>query len=558
MFLAETGNKRTKLIGQKSLIVLNGGRKVLVSEEEVTVAISPDEIENKQFTIGRRGFEREEVEEYLGRVARQIRRLDAELSEAEAAALAASTPVESDTVETPHQPKGPGPGATLDEDIAYFTDDRFTEFGDRMASLLRIAHEDAAEVRAKAESDAEAARAESEAAADTAAAAAAEVRAEAENYRAEVRAEAEAYREQVKAEAEGYREQVKAEATAEREAAAAEMAEARAQSNELLAQARSQADLLKHEADELSRAKIRENIDAAEKRLSILRTTEVSSRERISVAQQELEAALAKLNAAPLEELTAPEVADKILAEATETAESALPAIDVATIAEAEAEVEADEVEAEVEVEVEAEVEVEVDEAEADEVVDDEVEEAASEAEVIEAEVLEVEAIEVEVIEAEVTELDEDIEPEVDAAAPTEDALIEPADNHAGDSQAREVIEETAEIASEVAPATDSNGAKNTPWWAKKRKNDDPSDVATPPPPPPPPPGGAVSVVDSVPSAPLAPNPDSPMSGVAQAARLAAEEMKTPPASPESEDALARLVREAMQKAVEGARGLDN
>jgi DivIVA domain-containing protein len=551
---------------------------VSTSEEEVTVAINPDEIENKQFTIGLRGFDRDEVEDYLGSVARQIRRLDAQLSEAEAAASA--IPVTEDVAAEIADPiparLARQANATLEEDLTYFTDDRFTEFGDRMASLLRLAHEDAGEVRSIADQDAIAAREASDSETLASQEAAAETKNEAEAYRGEVRAEAEAYREEVKAEAEAYREEAKAEAQAERETAAKALEDARGESADLLAQARSQADLIKYEADEMSRAKIRENVETAEKRLSILRTTEVSSRERIAVAQNELQAALARLEENPLQELDDPSVADGILEAAKEKAAAAGPAIAAAPEADATPDevievdehdaqevVEADVIEAAEVVQAEADEIIEVDadevdakEDDAEEVIEVDAEEAEAD-EVVEAEEI-VEAGEAEEVaepaaETEEVSQTEEVE-EIEAAEDSDvDSMIEPADQSIADPEVPEVVEQPADLVSELRPATEAtdSGSKNTPWWAKKRKNEGAI------PPPPPPPSGAVSVVDSVPSAPASPG-EAPLSGVAEAARAAAEEMNAPEvAIPDSEDALARLVREAMQKAVEGARGTD-
>ncbi len=195
--------------------------------------------------------------------------------------------------------------------------------------------------------------------------------------------------------------------------------------------------------------------------------------------------------------------------------------------------------------------------AEEDEAEEDDAEEVI---EVDEAE--EVDAEEVDEAEAEVDEVVEadEIEEipeteEIEAAEDSDaDSMIEPADQSIADPEVPEVVEQPADLVSELRPATEANGSesKNTPWWAKKRK----SEGAIPPPPPPP--SGAVSVVDSVPSAPASPG-DAPLSGVAEAARAAAQEMNSPEVvTPDSEDALARLVREAMQKAVEGARGTES
>jgi hypothetical protein len=94
-----------------------------------------------------------------------------------------------------------------------------------------------------------------------------------------------------------------AEAEAERDRALAGIADARAQVAALLEQARAQSEFIRQEAEDIIRAKVRANIDAAERRISRLRITEQASRERIIAAQSELQSAISRLDAEPAHEL---------------------------------------------------------------------------------------------------------------------------------------------------------------------------------------------------------------------------------------------------------------
>jgi len=110
-----------------------------------------------------------------------------------------------------------------------------------------------------------------------------------------------------------------AEAEAERDRAIAGIADAREQVQELLEQARAQSEFVRHEAEELIRIKVRNTIDQAETRIAHLRITEQASRERIKAAQTELIAAIAGLGAESANEL-GEGAEDLVLAEAEQAA----------------------------------------------------------------------------------------------------------------------------------------------------------------------------------------------------------------------------------------------
>lgn len=250
--------------------------------------------------------------------------------------------------------------------------DRYGALGDRIADLLRNADESAAAILAAAENDSAAMRTEAEAEAaelrNEAEAHAAQLLAEArairnevDEYRSEVMAgieaaqseqdavlaesrqtaeaeienlratamaeldelrsaataEADAVRSSAQEQADTLREATIADAQAtvadreaetarlldeaenDRRVARAELEEVRSEVSGLLEQARTQSEFIKQEADEIIRTKVRANFEQAQARIDVLRNTEVASRERIVRAQSELTSALSRLDSEP-------------------------------------------------------------------------------------------------------------------------------------------------------------------------------------------------------------------------------------------------------------------
>ncbi len=332
--------------------------------------LRPDEIENREFASSLRGFDKHEVRAFLRRVASDVEELETTITTRESSW--------SDGGEGAAQGFAPLPEATqIDED-------RFGALGDRIANLLRHAHQVATETRDQSEQKAIELRSGAEDELERARVDASRLREEAESLKAEasrlhaesasVRHETEEYVNQLRAEAEGARaeadhfrsegerlraeaeafraeseeysarlrgeaeheahairdraevegmarlderrsflEQAEAEAATEREAALAEVSEARQQVATLLEEARAQSEFIKREAEEIVRAKVRTNLDQAQRRLDVLRNTETSSRNRILTAQRELEAALNRLDAETVSELGAQTEQDVLL-----------------------------------------------------------------------------------------------------------------------------------------------------------------------------------------------------------------------------------------------------
>lgn len=251
--------------------------------------------------------------------------------------------------------------------------DRFAALGDRIASLLRNAQETADQVRQQADVDALQVRSE-------AATAAEELRMSADAYSTEVReaanadatsnrrvaeelldaaqSEAAEIREHALADANEMRTaaateldtarsevpqirqraiddgratltsreadiaQRETQVNAERAQALAELADARSQVSVLLQEARAQSEFIRQESEEIIRTKVRANMEQAQRRIDMLRTTETASKDRIAAARKELENAMARLDAEPAPSLP-PGTEELVLDEARQAADEA-------------------------------------------------------------------------------------------------------------------------------------------------------------------------------------------------------------------------------------------
>lgn len=282
------------------------------------MALRPEQIENNEFSTSLRGFDKDEVKHFLRRVAASSRELEGRLAENERELQARAATVASLDVNAPEAPAAAPVDATfLTEPPAEPTNevealemaiaDRYGALGDRIADLLRSADESAGELRSAAQTEADAIKSDAEAEASALLAEARAIRIEADAHRVAIDAEVDAIRAQAVADGLASLDTRQAEvavvedaANADRNQARAELEDVRAQVTGLLEQARTQSEFIKQEAEEIIRTKVRANLSAAQERLDVLRNTEVSSRERILLAQRELANALTRLDAEPM------------------------------------------------------------------------------------------------------------------------------------------------------------------------------------------------------------------------------------------------------------------
>lgn len=318
------------------------------------MTMDPKAIEQTEFSTSFRGYDKPAVRMFLRRVAGELDGLQGELrrraiAAADAAAVsraeqdgqgAETSEVDVD-VAAEHSDDAPVEAVDEAELFAGFDrrkpasnpedDVRFQALGDRIADLLKSAHESAAHLSDAAQADAEekigaaqaeaavilgAAEEEAQKIRDAAHVEAVQIKSSSQFEADELQsvaqaatAEAEALRAQAsEAGAEDLRikqeelETLSAAAASDRDSAMSALADARGQVTELLGQARSQSEFIRHEAEEVIRSRVRRNMDQAEERLNVLRNSEMASRERIVAAHRELEGAMARLDveASPL------------------------------------------------------------------------------------------------------------------------------------------------------------------------------------------------------------------------------------------------------------------
>ena len=313
------------------------------------MALTPEDIEQHIFKVSRRGYDKVEVDRFLGEVAKSYRDLHQRADEAQKAAAAGPTelPVRVpgattegggalfslDRTPEPTAPLvvevAPEPAPALEPaavDPAPGGDD-FQRLGSEVADVLRTAHASVAQLRHEAEVEAAITRQRAEReVADLrrdAEVQAALVRQAAERDVAVLRADAEGYASRLRAEADEYAAQVHVDtdrAATERAAAAAlaleqaerRLTEARVAADAVLAEADQRAAAILREAEvealarraELEAESARADAEAtarreelladAERRLDLAAGTEAALRARLVAAHGDLGATLAK------------------------------------------------------------------------------------------------------------------------------------------------------------------------------------------------------------------------------------------------------------------------
>lgn len=364
------------------------------------MTMRPEDIKNRTFANALRGYDKDEVRSFLFKVAESSRELHEKLTATEEQVASAAAPAVVDGKDKSGPDRdGPSPVEGLDMADSSIDDsgshdlvaaeaveddgsdspvetlaaaeqsivDRYEVLGDRIAGLLRSADESAtdirlsaeresAEIRAAAEADADRVRSDAEDHAAELLSEARAIRQEADNHRDEVmaglaktrldeesalsdarataEAEVETYRvdsiDEIQAlrstaaqDADSLREtavaegaaaiaeeateasRLREEAESDRVVARSELEDVRAEVSALLEQARTQSEFIKQEADEIIRTKVRSSYEQAQARIDVLRNTETASRERIVRAQTELAGALTRLESEPAPALDA-------------------------------------------------------------------------------------------------------------------------------------------------------------------------------------------------------------------------------------------------------------
>jgi DivIVA domain-containing protein len=215
--------------------------------------MKPEEIQNREFLVGLRGYDKDEVQSFLSEVALEYEALQRENDELRS---------------SPQVATSGSAGAAVDE---------FESLGSSVAAILRAAKESASQITAGADD------------------AALQVRDEAEHYSVSLRQQAEETLAAANETAESLRHRVSVETEEMRRAAAVALADARAEADRILREANERAGALAIEAE----ARIRNQTEAmfaeAEARVDDARRREQQLRVRLRDAADELSLAILAL-----------------------------------------------------------------------------------------------------------------------------------------------------------------------------------------------------------------------------------------------------------------------
>ena len=212
--------------------------------------MTPEEIQGREFLVGLRGYDKDEVQRFLADVALEYEALQRQNDE-----LRSGSGM-------------PDPDSSIDE---------FESLGSSVAAILRAAKESASEITANADR------------------AALQVREDAEQYAALLHQQADQALAAAGEQAETLRHRVANETEEMRRAASVALAEARAEADRILREANERVGALAVEAEERARNEAKAMIDAAKAHTEEARRKERALRTRLQEAADELGLAILAL-----------------------------------------------------------------------------------------------------------------------------------------------------------------------------------------------------------------------------------------------------------------------
>jgi DivIVA domain-containing protein len=308
------------------------------------MAMSPDEVRNKTFSIVKKGYERGEVHRFLDDVARQLNDFTtgsggptdavviesppapepllavAPLEEPEPAPEPAPAPAPAPEPEPAPEPitfePAPEPEPVAQTAASFSGADGFDRVGNEISLMLRQAQESALKIRSDAEVEARTLidqvrlDIESDRAAHEAAAAelvsrteqrAAEIRAEAEAHSVETRTSADEYSTMKRAEAETYQRDTEVAADADRKLAAEKLESAKREAEATIMNANATAEATIADAEKTALKGSRDVLEKAQMSMNGFVDAERESRSNLEAARNAIESALAQLKIAEIE-----------------------------------------------------------------------------------------------------------------------------------------------------------------------------------------------------------------------------------------------------------------
>lgn len=274
------------------------------------MAMTPEEIEDKKFLVGLRGYDRDEVRKFLASVADDYRTVLADESKSRAGANGSSDAARSDTESTiatakPSQRNQPAASKATPRSAESAEPQDWARMGEEVAAVLRTAHEQVAALKQKAQDEASAHKASVEAQAGR-------TRASAEKYESERRAKAEKYETDLRAKAEEAAEARKRQADAELEQAKRTLANAQDEALSLVADAEKRAKRMLQTTERKARSKADEVLSQARAELAELTASQEQASQWLENARTYIGEAIGSFRSAPKSDLSEPpEVSDE-------------------------------------------------------------------------------------------------------------------------------------------------------------------------------------------------------------------------------------------------------
>lgn len=258
------------------------------------MAITPDELRQKTFSIVRKGFDQREVIRYLEALALEL--------EAASTIAADEEIVVADVVEV--EPVVDTPSLTTGSEATPVAHDEFDKVASEISGMLRHAQDSAEKIRSDAENDARALveQVRTDIEADRAAHedAAAELIRRTEERAGAMRTEAEEYSSRVRTEADEYVEartrELSLNAEADRAEAESELKAAKIDAETTIEKAKNEAAEILARSEAEAKARADELTSQARATIEAFYDAEKSSRENLELARTNIENALAQLH----------------------------------------------------------------------------------------------------------------------------------------------------------------------------------------------------------------------------------------------------------------------
>lgn len=260
------------------------------------MAMTPEEIADRKFLVGLRGYDRDEVRKFLVTVANDYRTvLEKSHSRTNGTAAAAKTDAEATVASKPATPEAPAappkaPAATRG-DVSSPED--FARMGEEVAAILRTAHEQVASLKRKAQEEA------------------AEHKRTVEEQAELTKAEAEMFGADLRTKAESWAESHKSRANAELEEAKRTLATAQDEALSLVADAEKRAQRMLQTTERKARTRADEVLTKARAELAELRQSQEQANQWLEAARTYIGQAIGTFHSTAKPDLSEPpEVTD--------------------------------------------------------------------------------------------------------------------------------------------------------------------------------------------------------------------------------------------------------